>query len=291
MVPSGGVAEVMGKQKRGVEAQRPCWRGPAARRTSALVVVVLLLAGCHYFVRPPTPVRAAQVTPFSIATPGGDWPGGWHVGAVPKLRKPSSYRLVDNGGTTVVEGTADASASGLVQLLDIDPYERPILRWQWKVTQPVEGADTARRAGEDAPVRIIISFAGDVGGLPLSDRLFFDQVRALSGVQMPYATLEYVWGGGAPKGTVVVNSYTPRIRIILVQSGPQPLDEWVSESRDVVADFRRAFGEEPGRITAIAIYTDADATGARSQGYFGDIAFLTRSEAGLRTAAEKKDER
>jgi hypothetical protein len=130
-----------------------------------------------------------------------------------------------------------------------------------------------------------------VGSLPFSDRLFFDQVRALSGVQMPYATLEYVWGGGAPKDTVVVNSYTPRIRIILVQSGPQPLDEWISESRDVVADFRRAFGEEPGRITAIAIYTDADATGARSQGYFGDIAFVTRSEAGLRTAAEKKDER
>ena len=88
---------------------------------------------------------------------------------------------------------------------------------------------------------------------------------------------------------MLVNGYTPRIRIVLVQSGP--LDEWISESRDVVADFRRAFGEQPGRITAIAIYTDADATGARSQGYFGDIAFLTRSEAGLRTAAEKNDER
>lgn len=280
-------AEGVGKRQRGVEARRSWGRGPAPRLTSALVLVVLLLAGCQYFARPPAPVRAAQVTPFSIATPGGDWPGGWHMEAVPKLRKPSSYRLVENGGATVVEGTADASASGLVQFLDIDPYQRPILTWRWRVTQPVAGADTTRREGEDAAVRVMVSFAGDIGSLPFSDRLFFEQVRTLTGVQVPYATLEYVWGGGAPKETVVLNSYTPRIRILLVQSGPQPLDEWVTESRDVVADFRRAFGEEPGRITGIAIYTDADATGAWSQGYFGDIAFLTRSEAELRTGAER----
>jgi hypothetical protein len=186
-----------------------------------------------------------------------------------------------------VEGTADSSASGLVQFLDLDPYERPILTWQWKVMQPVDGADTTRREGEDAPVRVMVSFAGDVSGLPFSDRLFFQQAKALTGIEVPYATLEYVWGDGAPEETVVINSYTPRVRMVLVRSGAQPLDEWVSESRDVVADFRRAFGEEPGRITAIAIYTDADATGTRSQGYFGDIAFLTRSEAELRTAAER----
>jgi hypothetical protein len=246
----------------------------------------VVLAGCHYLVRPPAAVRATQVTPFSIATPGGAWPGGWHVEAAPRFRKPTAYRLVDDHGMTVVEGTAHASASGLVQFLDIDPHERPILVWRWKVTQPVERADTTQREGEDAPVRVMVSFAGDVQGLPLSDRLFFDQVRALSGIPVPYATLEYAWGSGAPKESVVINTYTPRIRMLLAESGPQPLDEWVTESRDIVADFRRAFGEEPGRITAIAIYTDADATGARSQGYFGDIAFLTRSEAQLRTVRE-----
>ena len=259
-------------------------RPPAWRAIAVVLAALLGLAGCKHLVRPAEPVRATQVTPFSIAAPGGPFPGGWHTEGAVKFRKPSSYRLVDNGGTTVVEGTAEASASGLVEFLDIDPHERPVLAWQWKITRPVEGADTTHRWGDDAPARVLLSFSGDVQSLPLSDRLWFNQVKLISGIQIPYATLEYVWGAGAPEETVVINSFSPRIRTILVRNSPEPLDEWVTETRDVVEDFRRAFGEEPGRITAIAVYTDADATLARSQGYYGDLTFLTRSEAQARTA-------
>ena len=243
-----------------------------------LVVALLVLqAGCGLIARKPTaPPRATQVTPFSVGVPGGAWPGGWQNAAVTKLREPSHYALVRDGGTTVLEGIAAGSASGLVQRLDIDPNERPMLVWRWKLIQPVDGADTTRRSGEDAPLRIMVSFDGDVQKLPFNERLFFDQAKAVWGVDVPYATLEYVWGSGAAVGTVVVNSYTSRVRIVLVESGPEPSRQWVTEARDVVADFRRAFGEEPGRITAIAIYTDADATGAQSQGRYGDIAFLPR---------------
>ena len=249
-----------------------------------LLAALLSLAGCKHLLRPPAPVLPTQVTPFSIAVPGGPFPGGWHIEAAAKFRKPSSYRVVDDDGTAVIEGKADASASGLVEFLDIDPQERPILTWRWKVTQPVEGADTTQRWGDDAAVRVMVSFAGDVQSLPLSDRLWFNQVKLITGIQIPYATVEYVWGAGAPNETVVINSYTPRIRTLLVQNRPEPLNEWVTHTRDVVEDFRRVFGEEPGRITTIAVYTDADATGARSQGYFGDLTFLTRSEAQARTA-------
>jgi len=257
---------------------------PAERLVALLLVAVMALSGCKVLVRPPAPVLPSQVTPFSVAAPGGAWPGGWHIEAVRKFRKPSSYRLVDDEGTTVVEGTAEASASGLVEFLDLDVYQRPILAWRWKITQPVTGADTTQRSGDDAPARILLSFSGDVRSLPFAERLFFEQVRLVSGVPVPYATLEYVWGAGAPNETVVINSYTSRIRTIIVESGPERLGEWVSEVRDVLEDFRRAFDEEPGRITGIAVYTDADVTFARSQGYYGDIEFLTRSEAERRFA-------
>jgi hypothetical protein len=249
-----------------------------------LAALLSLMAGCKQLVRPPAPIYPTQVTPFSIATPGAPFPGGWHIEAASKFRKPSRYSLVENSGTTVIEGTADDSASGLVEFLDVDPQARPILTWRWKITQPVEGADTTQRWGDDAPVRIMLSFSGDVQSLPLSERLWFNQVKLITGIDIPYATLEYVWGAGAPKETVVTNSYTSRIRTLLVQNSPQPLNEWVRQTRDVVEDFRRAFGEEPGRITAIAVYTDADATGAHSQGYFGDLTFLSRGEAQARAA-------
>ena len=137
---------------------------PPPWRASAIVLAALLsLPGCKQLVRPPAPARATQVTPFSIGTPDGPFPGGWHIEAATKFRKPSTYRLVDNGGMTVVEGTADDSASGLVEFLDIDPWERPILTWRWKITQPVEGADTTQRWGDDAPARIIALFLGRRG--------------------------------------------------------------------------------------------------------------------------------
>lgn len=274
-------------ERSGSRALNPSGMGSPGRRTVTFVLAVLGLVGCTHLVRPPPSVRPTQVTPFSGATPGGPFPGGWHMEGATKFRKPSTYRLVDNGGTTVVEGTADASASGLVEFLHIDPHERPILTWRWKITQPVEGADTTQRWGDDAPARVMLSFSGDVQSLPLSDRLWFNQVKLITGIEVPYATLEYVWGAGAPKETMVVNSYTPRIRTVLVENNPEPLNEWVTETRDVVEDFRRVFGEEPGSITAIAVYTDADATGARSQGYFGDLTFLTRSEARGGTAQGK----
>lgn len=255
----------------------------AALRIATFILLVLVQAGCGMLVRKPPPPPAAQmVTPFSVGRPGGPWPGTWHEERVLKLRKPTSYALVDDDGTTVVEAIADASASGVAQFLDIDPSERPILAWRWKVTQPVAGADTTQRSGEDAAVRVMVAFAGDVNKLPFSDKLFFEQAKALTGVSIPYATVEYVWGSGAPKDTVVINSYTSRIRMLLVESGEKPLGQWVSESRDVVKDYQRIFKEEPGRIVLVAIYTDADATAGRAHGYFGDISLLTREEAALR---------
>jgi len=248
-------------------------------RVVLMVVLLALQSGCGLFVRKPAPpVRATLVTPFSIASPGSAWPGGWHVEAVTKLRKPSTYLLVNDNGTTVAEGSADRSASGLVQYVDIDPQERPIMVWRWKLLRPPEGADTTQPTGEDAALRIMVSFAGDIQKLPFRERILFDQVKAISGVDVPYATLEYVWGSGAAKESVVINSHTTRVRILLVESGPEPIGQWITETRDVVADFRRAFGEEPGRITGVALYTDADATGSRSEGLYGDIALLRRDQ-------------
>jgi len=50
----------------------------------------------------------------------------------------------------------------------------------------------------------------------------------------------------------------------------------VSEERDVAADSRAAFGEEPPRISGIAIAADTDQTGKNVRAWFADIAFTKR---------------
>jgi hypothetical protein len=121
-------------------------------------------------------------------------------------------------------------------------------------------------------------FSGNTPALPFNERVFFAQVKAIAGIDVPYATLDYSWGSGAPAESIVRNEWTSRIRMLLVRSGPEGMGEWVSEQRNVYEDFKKMFGEEPEKITQVVIYTDADATGATAEAYYGDIEFLPGAE-------------
>ena len=242
---------------------------------SLLIAATMLLSSCAQL--PPAP--PGQLVPFSAARPGATYPGGWRTLAFSKFRKETRYTLVDDCGTTVVEARAEASSSGLVVPVDIDPAKYRWLTWRWKVAQLVPGADNTRRETEDAPARIEISFDGDSKKLTIGDRLWAAQVKALASIDLPYATLEYVWGEGAPKETVIENTWTARIRMLLVESGPGRVGEWVTETRNVYEDYQRVFGEAPERITAVGIITDTDATGAKAEAYYGDIGFFAEKPA------------
>jgi hypothetical protein len=87
----------------------------------------------------------------------------------------------------------------------------------------------------------------------------------------PYATLMYVWDNEAPVDSVVVNPRTDRVRKIVLDSGPQHLGRWRDHQRDLAADFRRAFGEEPGRLVAVAVMTDGDNTRSSTRAWYGEV--------------------
>jgi hypothetical protein len=72
---------------------------------------------------------------------------------------------------------------------------------------------------------------------------------------------------------VLPNRHTSRIKMIVAESGREKLGAWQDITRNVYEDYRRAFGEEPGRITAIAVMTDTDNTGENAQAWYGDIVF------------------
>ncbi len=238
----------------------------------AAVAVLALTAACAAVptVDVPQPVH---VQPFSGGQPGEVLPGGWQPWILSRHKRPTEYRLTDDQGHTVVQARADASASGLVHPLALDPQAHPQLSWRWKVDKLIAGADNTQRHLEDSPVRLVVSFAGDMKRLPLQDRMFFDNVRLLTGQQLPYAMLMYIWENRAPVDSVINNRHTSRIRMIVAASGSDRVGSWQEISRNLLEDYRRAFGEEPGRITAIGIMTDTDNTGGRAQAWYGDIAF------------------
>ncbi len=212
-----------------------------------------------------------EVGRFSAAAPGGALPAGWEPYRVLPQKLETRYRLVENAGVVVLEADAERSASGVVRTIRIDPNRHPIIEWRWRVPALIAGADPRVATREDAPARILVAFHGDAQKLDMVERSTLRMAKAIAGRAMPYATLLYLWADNVPAETVVRNFHTGRVRMIVVESGARRLGRWVAVRRNLVEDYRRAFGEAPGDIVGIGVMTDTDNTRSRARAYYGDI--------------------
>jgi hypothetical protein len=174
-------------------------------------------------------------------------------------------------GRDALSATAVSAASVVRKRVRIEPAELGRLRFSWHVPALIPEADLARRDGDDSPVRIILAFEGDRSRLSSKDQMLSELARALTGEEMPYATLMYVWCNKRPAGTVVPNPRTDRIRKLVLESGPDRLSRWLDYERDVRADFEKAFGEPPGALVGIAVMTDSDNTKSTAQAWYGPV--------------------
>ena len=237
----------------------------SATASLALLVVVSSLSAAS--------AESVVVGAFSAESPGKPLVSGWQPLTFSNIPRHTRYELVADDGVTVLRATADASASGLAKPLDLDPKTYPILRWRWKVANLIEKADPSKRSGDDYPARIYVTFKQAPGHGAVVDRARAAMIRALYGVEPPFAGVDYIWERRLPKGKVIPNAYTDRVRMIVVESGPDRVGQWVSEERNVYEDYKRAFGEEPPAISGVAVMTDGDNTGESATAWYGDISF------------------
>jgi hypothetical protein len=237
------------------------------------------LAGCAS--APPTeggdqpagdaPPPAPEVVPFSSAAPGM-LPGAWRPYVLRRDLTRTRYSVVRDGSQRVLHAQARSSATGLISAVRIDPATHRDLQFSWKVREVHARADVSEAVLDDAPARLIVAFDGDHTRMPLRERLFFDQVELFTGQRLPFATLMYVWDGGRHAvDSVHRNHRTSRIQYLTVQSGAEATGRWLHYRRDVVADYRRVYGEAPGPIIGVGVLTDADALKLQFEAWYGDI--------------------
>ena len=211
---------------------------------------------------------------FSRESPGESIPTGWKPLTFKKIEKRTVYSLVTDEGTVVVKAVSEASASGLIREIQINPKEYPIVRWRWKVSNILKKGNVYRKDGDDYPARLYITFEYDPSRLSFSERLKYQAAKLWYGKYPPLAAINYIWESHAPIGTMVPNPFTDRVMMIVVESGADKLNQWVNEERNVYEDYKRAFGEEPPQISGAAIMTDTDNTGESAMAYYGDILFI-----------------
>jgi hypothetical protein len=217
---------------------------------------------------------AVLVTPYSTAKPGTALPKGWEKFTLASHKNDTQYDFVDDGGTVVLHAKADNAASGLIHPMRLDIKGTPFIQFRWKVAKLIEGADNSIAAKEDSPVRIVLGFDGDKSKLTLKEKSSAFLAKSASGREFPYAQLVYVWANSAPVGAVIPNPHTKRVQMVVAASGPAEVGKWITLTRNVAEDYKRAFGEEPGPLTDVGVLTDTDNTGASVEAWYGDIRLL-----------------
>ncbi len=214
-----------------------------------------------------------EVGRFAASRAGAPLADGWKPLKFKKVLKDTVYELVEDAGAVVVRATSEASASGLIKEIKIDPSAFPVVRWRWKIENLLKHSDVSRKSGDDYPARLYITFEYDPDKVGFAKKLKYKAGQALFG-EIPIAALNYIWDTKAPIGTVVDNAFTDFAKMIVVESGPSKVGMWVEESRNIYEDYKTAFGEEPPKINGVAIMSDTDNTKEQAIAYYGNIQFI-----------------
>jgi hypothetical protein len=244
-----------------------------------VALVAMQLLGCASWRSgndEPVAVAAIAQTPWGRASLPQLDDKPWQRLSLPGKRE-TQFDAVQADGRAALAVTADASASMVRKQVHVPADALGQLSFSWKVPALITGADMAARDADDAPVRLVLAFEGDRSRFSAKNAMLSELARALTGEEMPYATLMYVWCNTRAPGSVILNPRTDRIRKIVVESGATGLGHWRDYERDVRADFVRAFGEEPGALLAVGVMTDSDNTGSHVQAWYGPLDLRTRT--------------
>lgn len=225
------------------------------------------------------PASAADATVWVGRFPAdGAIPPPWRIEKPNPDASPTAYRLRLWDGVPAVEAHAVKSMALLARPVSVDLAATPVLCWRWRVDAPLKTADMATKAGDDYAARVYLSFAEQEGVLDLATRMGLALVRSLRGADVPDAAVNYLWDNRHPVGTWQANAYTDRARMLVLRSGAADAGHWVSERRNVSADFQLAFGHAPLRLTGLAVASDTDNTGEEARAGFADFRFVAAGD-------------
>ena len=217
--------------------------------------------------------QAPALTPFGAA--GGAAAAPWHVVGLPQQTKPfTQFSVVDIDGKRVLKVESKEAYGNIVHPLTWTTTSAK-LAWQWRIEEPIEASDLSTKAGDDTALKVCVFFDLSIDKIPFTERQLLRFARSKTTDPVPAATVCYVWDAKLPAGTTLDNAFTKRMRYVVVRSGPQKLNQWSAEKRDVTADFIKLFGAESDTvppIIGIAVGADSDNTKSRSVGYVTGLA-------------------
>jgi hypothetical protein len=167
------------------------------------------------------------------------------------FKKPTDYQFCRGGTNFYVRAVADNSCSALSTALELAPPRKLKLRWRWRVDSVNTNGSERDLRKFDHAARLFVAFEAPMG--------------------LTY-TLNYFWGNVEPPGTVLQHPKSSRGQIFVLESGNSKAGQWVSEERDVTADWEKVFPDRPmPKIIGLGVMTDSDSLGEKLTGCYAEI--------------------
>ena len=202
---------------------------------------------------------------------------GWRVANLPEQKPPATrYSAETVGARAALRLDAQASYGNLLHAWPGGAAPAR-LQWAWRVEVPNPGTDLRGKPGDDVAAKVCLSFDLPLAQVPFGERTLLRLARSRTGQNLPAATLCWVWGGPEAAGSVIDNAFSRRVRYVVLRTAADANGTWFEETRDIAADFRRAFGDEAQTLpplSAVLVGADADNTGGQSLAYLADLRFL-----------------
>lgn len=152
-----------------------------------------------------------------------------------------------------LRSTPRESASGLYQKTDIDGAALTKIRWSWMVETLQPTVDIRKLSSEDFGATVFFVF-----GEP-----------SLWNKDVP--TLAYTWTATPVKNGAIIQSLRFASLKYVHLRGVAEAGRWQTEQRNVAADYRAIFGQEPPKLKYVAIFNDNDQTKAPVTALFGAV--------------------
>lgn len=228
------------------------WKHTAFRPVRGYLKKLLLLSALLVFILQAYSPPLATIVLSSANLSDGRLPADWQVRV--NHGRPDVSVCTDSIGPCLHLRSVKSSFA-LERAVDVDPSATPVLNWRWKVTQLPNGGDFRHSSTDDQAAQVLVAFA---------DR----------------KVVTYIWDSSAPKETAESASNIPLVHVFAVvcESGGNAVNRWLTESRNVAADYQRAYGKAAPRIKGLRIQINSQHTGTVAESYFGDVAFRSTTQ-------------
>jgi len=168
------------------------------------------------------------------------------------------YKLDSINGQSFLSASSKGSDNFIIKKIDVDLVKYPFLNWKWRAnTLPLNGNESVKPTCDMAAAVVIV----------------------LRASKWRPQTIKYTWSSTLEKNTITQSPYAhwpSRTDIIVMQSGDEHLNEWMTEKVNVLEHYKMLYKKskvKKKKIEAFVIMTDSDNTNSLSEADYDDIFF------------------